>query len=107
VPAVHGFADGPSLLRHLSSCGAPRPALVLLDLHMSPMNGLELLRRLRAAGQSAPVAFLSGAAGTEERAACLAEGAVAFVTKPVAYASLVGELQALVRRVAGPAEPRS
>lgn len=96
VQEVHGFASGHPLLRHLEANVGVPPALVLLDLHMPGMGGLELLTRLRRHAPTAPVAFLSGEAADEEREACLAAGAVAFLRKPVAYAELVRALQGLV-----------
>lgn len=93
---VLGFASGRLLLEHLARSGRGRVALVLLDLHMPGMSGLELMAQIRKLDAQVPVAVLSGAAGADEREACVAAGACAFVQKPVAYAELVRALQAVV-----------
>jgi DNA-binding response OmpR family regulator len=109
VACVHGFADGPSLLAYLATPGISRPELLLLDLHLNGLSGVELLREVRGLYDSLPVAFLSGAAGAEERRICLEAGAIDFVTKPAAYPGLVGELQRLLRTAsaAGSGDPGS
>jgi CheY-like chemotaxis protein len=96
VTQVQGFAGARPLLHHLAGEGEP-PALVLLDLHMPDMSGLDLMAQVRSIAPRVPVAFLSGAAGPEERAACIAAGAAAFVRKPAAYDDLIQVLQDLVR----------
>jgi CheY-like chemotaxis protein len=102
VPRVESFPGAAPLLRHLAGDAEP-PALVLLDLHMPGMNGLDLMAEVRSIAPRVPIAFLSGAAGPEERAACIAAGAAAFVRKPAAYADLIDVLQDLVRsHAAGP-----
>ena len=100
VARVHGFAGARPLLDYLRSGGGEPAGLVLLDLHMPEMSGLELMRQLRGLDPALPVAFLSGAAAAEERAACLAAGAVAFLSKPVTYGDLARALQELVTSLA-------
>lgn len=103
VSDVQGFSGGRELLRQLGAPGPETPALVLLDLHMPDMAGLELLREIRRVRPSVPVAFLSGGAGDEEREDGLAAGAFAFLRKPVAYPDLIALLQDLVRSLPHPA----
>jgi CheY-like chemotaxis protein len=98
VASVQGFEGAGSLLRHLAQA-QDAPCMLLLDLHLQGHTGVDLLRQLRSSGIQAPVAFLSGAALPEERAACLAAGAIAFLSKPVAYADLVQALRELVDSV--------
>lgn len=102
VDNVRGFARGGDLLRHLEQHPEEVPGLVLIDLHMPEMSGLELLQRLRQRHAGVPVALLSGGVAPEERQACLAAGAIAFLPKPLAYADLVPLLQGLVRSVGAP-----
>jgi CheY-like chemotaxis protein len=97
IPQVLGFPSAAPLLAHLGSGDVPRPALILLDLHMPGVRGLELMDQVRKLLPGVPVAFLSGAAAPQERDACLAAGAVAFLQKPVAYPELVTSLRDLVR----------
>jgi CheY-like chemotaxis protein/nitrogen-specific signal transduction histidine kinase len=72
-------ADGPT---GLSIDADWRPDVVLMDLRMSGMNGLEAIRRLRAAGSRAAIgALTAGAFGDDEREA-LRAGADFFMRKP-------------------------
>lgn len=97
VAKVLGFPGAAPLLAHLRSDGMQRPALILLDLHMPDVRGLELMLRVRELAPGVPVAFLSGAAVPQERDDCLAAGAVAFLQKPVAYPELLARLRHLVQ----------
>jgi CheY-like chemotaxis protein len=96
---VHDFDSAAALQQHLAMLAGAEPALILLDLHMPGLGGLELLQEIRTRAPAVPVAFLSGAAAPAEREACLAAGAFAFLRKPVAYADLVRGLQDLVQSV--------
>lgn len=104
VVEVHGFAGGATLLRHLDTGGCTRIGLALLDLHMPGMDGLALISEIRQRCPGLPVVLLSGAACAQEREACLAAGAIAFLEKPTAYADLIRSLADLVRSVA-PLQP--
>lgn len=94
---VLGFPTARPLLDHLAQAGGAGAALVLLDLHMPGMDGLELMAQIRKIDARVPLVVLSGAAEAEERAACLAAGAFAFLRKPVDYGDLVTALADLVR----------
>ncbi|NKF21832.1 response regulator [Solimonas marina] len=69
----------------LDVCRRERPALVLLDIMMPGMDGLETCRRLQAmpAFEAPPVIFVTAQSSEEEAAAGLRAGAVDFITKPV------------------------
>jgi DNA-binding response OmpR family regulator len=72
------------------------PAAVLLDINLPGVDGLTVLRRLRAdaATQALPVIVVSASVHDEARASALAAGADAFVSKPIDF----GELLALLSR---------
>jgi two-component system sensor histidine kinase/response regulator len=57
--------------------------LILMDLHMPEMNGLEASTALRAAGFTRPIIALTAAAGREERSAANAAGMDDFLSKPI------------------------
>jgi CheY-like chemotaxis protein len=96
VARVHAFGRAGDLLRHRERHPPDGPALVVADLHMPVMGGLELLRRIRQAHAGLPVAVLSGAVDAQERQACLDAGAIAVRLKPLAYPDLVATLHELL-----------
>ena len=57
--------------------------LVLLDLHMPRVNGLEVLRAVRAGGSSSQIALMSGAASVEDAVEAIKLGATEYLSKPL------------------------
>jgi len=92
--------DGPSALEQ---AGAARPDLVVLDLMLPGMDGLEVLRRLRqpAAGgdRSISVILLTAKGEFTDRVIGLRLGADDYVVKPFSPAELVARVDAVLRRV--------
>jgi FixJ family two-component response regulator len=89
----------------LDSLTVDAPDFVVLDLHMPGMNGLDVLAALAAAGLALPVIMITGHAGPESRARCVAAGAVAYLSKPLdqaAFLQAASEAAAATRRSAGP-----
>jgi two-component system response regulator len=82
-----------------------RPQLVLLDLKMPRLDGLEVLRRIRADEATAPlpVVVLTSSERPEDREAAVAAGATWFVCKPIDGRRFRAELQQLADRWAVPA----
>jgi DNA-binding response OmpR family regulator len=76
--------------------------LVVLDLGLPQLNGLEILKRLRASKQSLPVLVLTARSRVEDRVKGLDLGADDYLTKPFAFAELSARLRALLRRPAHP-----
>ena len=74
------------------------PAAMLLDMAMPDLDGLEVLRRLRAAGHDLPVCVLSARDEIGDRVAGLEAGADDYVVKPFALEEVVARLHALLRR---------
>jgi DNA-binding response OmpR family regulator len=70
--------------------------LVLLDVAMPAIDGLELCRRIRSAGFRGPVLVVSARPGPELPRKALEAGASGFVRKPFDNAELVGRIRSLL-----------
>jgi two-component system, chemotaxis family, chemotaxis protein CheY len=77
---VREVADGMSALEQYA---LDRPDLVMLDVTMADMNGLDVLRQLRAIDPGARVVMATADVQSSTRELALASGAVGFVTKPL------------------------
>ena len=77
--------------------------LLILDLGLPKLHGLEVLRRLRARGQTLPVLILTAADGVDERVKGLDLGADDYMAKPFALTELEARVRALTRRGMGAA----
>ena len=75
-----------------------RPDAVVLDVMLPDFDGLEVLRRLRAADAGVPVLFLTARDAVEDRIAGLTAGGDDYVTKPFSLEEVVARLRALMRR---------
>jgi two-component system OmpR family response regulator len=96
----HGFevteaADGRSALDAVSR---DRPDLVVLDVMMPELDGFEVCRRLRAAGDNTPVLFLTAMDGTEDKVRGLTLGGDDYLQKPFSLDELVARAEAILRR---------
>jgi two-component system response regulator MprA len=90
-------ADGSEALQALTD-DQPQPDAVILDVLMPGIDGLEVCRRLRAAGNTVPVLMLTARDEVENRVAGLDAGADDYVTKPFALEELLARVRALLRR---------
>ena len=84
---------------------AGAPDAVVLDLGLPRLDGLALLRRVRAAGNKTPVLILTARDAVEDRIKGLDSGADDYVVKPFDLQELAARLRALIRRAAGEASP--
>ena len=75
-----------------------RPAVILLDIAMPDLDGIEVLGRLRAAGDDVPVCVLSARDEVDDRVRGLQAGADDYVVKPFAIEEVTARLHALLRR---------
>jgi two-component system, OmpR family, response regulator len=82
----------------LAQVEAFRPDLVVLDVMMPDLDGFEVTRRLRDAGNRVPVVFLTAKDGVEDRVGGLKLGADDYLTKPFSLEELVARVQAVLRR---------
>ena len=74
----------------------------IIDLGLPDMDGLDLIARCRAQGNSAPVLILSARRSVDERVKGLEQGGDDYLTKPFALAELLARLRNLLRRSSAP-----
>jgi two-component system cell cycle response regulator CtrA len=72
--------------------------LIVLDLMLPDMDGLDFIRRLRAAGTSTPVLVLSGITDIEHKIEALKRGADDYLTKPFDMRELAARMDSILRR---------
>src|SRR5205807_10211919 len=75
-----------------------RPDLVVLDVMMPGLDGLEVCRRLRAAAGEVPILMLTARDTVSDRVAGLDAGADDYLVKPFAFDELLARVRALLRR---------
>jgi DNA-binding response OmpR family regulator len=88
-------ADGPGTLEAARAGGID---LIVLDIGLPKLDGLEVCRRIRSAGQSIPVLILTARADEVDTVIGLDAGADDYVTKPFRLAELLARVRALLRR---------
>ncbi|MCZ4060612.1 transcriptional regulator TctD [Pantoea sp. LMR881] len=93
--AVDWVADGVAADHMLQS---EEYALVVLDVSLPRMDGLEVLSRLRRRGQNVPVLLLTARSALDDRVRGLNQGADDYLTKPFELDELEARLRALLRR---------
>jgi two-component system response regulator PrrA len=86
--------DGTSALEEVAG---RLPSVIVLDVVMPGLSGVEVVRALRAQGRTVPVCMLSARDEVDDRVAGLAAGADDYVVKPFSIAELAARLHAMVR----------
>ncbi len=79
--------------------------LVVLDWTLPDFSGVEVCRRMRSSGITAPVLMLTARDDVRERVEALDSGADDYVTKPFSIEELLARVRALIRRAVRPDEP--
>lgn len=79
-----------------------QPDLILLDIMLPDLDGYEVTRRLRAAGNLVPVLLLTARTGVDDRIKGLSLGADDYVAKPFNIEEVLLRIQAILRRTLGP-----
>ena len=88
-------ADGPATLEAAQAGGID---LIVLDIGLPRLDGLEVCRRIRSTGQTVPVLILTARADEVDTVIGLDAGADDYVTKPFRLAELLARVRALLRR---------
>lgn len=94
--SVDQVYDGLEALDYLE---ADNYDVVILDIMMPKLDGVEVLRRLRAGGSDIPVIMLTAKSQIEDKILGLDSGADDYLTKPFDSSELVARLRAITRRV--------
>lgn len=100
--AVDIAADGE---RGLELASITNYDAAVVDILLPKLDGLSLVRRLRAQDLRVPVIFLSARASVDDRVRGLQAGADDYLTKPFAFSELLARVQALIRRASQTPEP--
>ena len=95
---IETATDGAVALSHLRHSETD---LVILDVMMPHVDGIETCRRIRASGDTVPVLMLTAKAAVGDRVEGLDAGADDYVTKPFALDELLARIRALLRRSSG------
>ena len=96
---TESYANGQEFL---DAAATLRPHCVVLDLHMPGMSGLQVLRRLKAAGQLLSVVVITAHDEAHTREQCLEAGACAYLRKPLEDRLLLNAISAAMRSHAAP-----
>jgi two-component system OmpR family response regulator len=100
--AVTTAANGAEAIRQ-AEAGAPD--LIVLDVMLPDIDGFEVCRRLRAAGNEVPVIFLTARDTSSDTVTGLAIGGDDYVTKPFSVEALVARVRAVLRRASRSGQP--
>ncbi|QGQ18954.1 response regulator [Cellulomonas sp. JZ18] len=92
---VQTAATGQAALR---AARGERPDVIVLDVMLPDMTGLQVLHRIRQVHPDVPVLFLTAKDAIEDRVAGLTAGGDDYVTKPFSLEEVVARLRALLRR---------
>ncbi len=98
VDVAHDGESGLAQIKH------DPPDLVLLDMVLPGLGGLEVCRRLRAEGDRTPILILTAKDAVSDRVAGLDAGADDYLVKPFDFDELVARIRALLRRHSFPLE---
>jgi DNA-binding response OmpR family regulator len=90
----------------LEAYHASRPDLVVLDIGLGPMDGLEVCRRLRTFG-NVPIIFLTSRSDEVDQLVGLSAGADDYVTKPFSPKVLIARIGMVLRRGMGESGPKT
>jgi CheY-like chemotaxis protein len=92
--------SGPAALERITNAEAASLILILSDINMPGMSGLELLPKARAARPDVPIIMITAYGDAETKRKALQGGAEALLTKPIDFAVLRNEIETRVESAA-------
>jgi CheY-like chemotaxis protein len=92
--------SGPAALQRVSDAKGVSLILILSDINMPGMSGLELLPKAKALRPDVPVIMITAYGDAETKRKALENGAEALLTKPIDFATLRNEIDQRVERAA-------
>jgi CheY-like chemotaxis protein len=92
--------SAPAALQRIADAAAASLILILSDINMPGMSGLELLPKARAARPDVPIIMITAYGDAETKRKALEGGAEALLTKPIDFGLLRSEIETRVERAA-------
>ena len=90
--------SAPLALQRITDAGDESLILILSDINMPGMSGLELLPKARAMRPDVPIIMITAYGDAETKRQALENGAEALLTKPIDFGTLRGEIESRVER---------
>ena len=98
--AMEFAQSAPMALERITKAGDESLILILSDINMPGMSGLELLPRAKAMRPDVPIIMITAYGDAETKRKALENGAEALLTKPIDFGMLRGEIDSRVERAA-------
>jgi CheY-like chemotaxis protein len=92
--------SAPTALQRITDAAAASLILIVSDINMPGMSGLELLPKARAARPAVPIIMITGYGDAETERTALEGGAAALLTKPIDFGMLRSEIDMRIERAA-------
>jgi CheY-like chemotaxis protein len=92
--------SAPAALQRISDAGTASLILILSDINMPGMSGLELLPKARAARPDVPIIMITAYGDADTKRKALEGGAAALLTKPIDFVALRNEIEMRIERAA-------
>jgi CheY-like chemotaxis protein len=96
--AMEFVQSAPMALQRLTNAGDESLILILSDINMPGMSGLELLPKAKALRPDVPIIMITAYGDAETKRRALENGAEALLTKPIDFATLRSEIDSRVER---------
>jgi CheY-like chemotaxis protein len=98
--AMEFAQSGPAALQRITDASGVSLILILSDINMPGMSGLELLPKAKAARPDVPIIMITAYGDAETKRTALENGAEALLTKPIDFGALRSEIDTRIERAA-------